>query len=64
MTAATPAILTADQIAQLKVDSVVSEGSLTLADLGIQPTAAEVILPNYLARFRRGGRFAGQRKTG
>ena len=28
-----------------------------LADLGIQPTAAEVILPTYLDRYRPGGRF-------
>lgn len=59
-----PAILTADQIAQLKVDSVVSEGSLTLADLGIQPTAAEVILPTYLDRFRPGGRLTRERQAG
>ena len=29
----------------------------TLADLGIVPTAAEVILPTYLDRFRVGGRY-------
>jgi NADH dehydrogenase len=28
-----------------------------LADLGIAPTAAEVILPTYLDRFRVGGRY-------
>ena len=28
-----------------------------LADLGITPTAAEVILPTYLDRFRIGGRY-------
>jgi hypothetical protein len=28
-----------------------------LAALDIAPTAAEVILPTYLDRFRRGGRF-------
>ena len=29
----------------------------SLADLGIVPTAAEVILPTYLDRFRVGGRY-------
>jgi NADH dehydrogenase len=41
----------------LRRDNVVSSGALTLADLGIAPTAAEIILPTYLDRFRRGGRF-------
>lgn len=54
-------LLTRDQLAQLKSDNVVAEGALTLADLGIAPTAAEVILPTYLDRFRIGGRFAGRR---
>ncbi len=54
-------LLTRDQLAQLKTDNVVSEGARTLADLGIEPTAAELILPTYLDRFRVGGRFAGRR---
>jgi NADH dehydrogenase len=49
--------LTRDQVRMLRRDNVVSEGALTLADLGIQPTAAEVILPTYLDRYRPGGRF-------
>ena len=32
-------------------------GALTLADLGIQPTAVEMVIPSYLARYRPGGRF-------
>ena len=54
-------LLTRDQLAQLRSDNVVAEDALTLADLGIEPTAAEVILPTYLERFRVGGRFAGHR---
>jgi NADH dehydrogenase len=49
--------LTRDQLRMLRRDNVVSEGALTLADLGIQPTSVEVILPTYLDRYRPGGRF-------
>ena len=47
--------LTPDQVELLKRDNVVSSGAMTLASLGIAPTVAEVILPTYLDRFRRGG---------
>jgi NADH dehydrogenase len=36
----------------------VSEGALTLADLGITPKALEAIVPSYLARFRPWSRRA------
>jgi len=49
--------LTRDQVTLLRRDNVVSPGALTLADLGIAPTAVEVILPSYMDRFRRGGWF-------
>lgn len=48
--------LTRDQVRLLRHDNVVSEGALTLADLGIEPTALEVIIPTYLGRFRPGAR--------
>lgn len=50
--------LTRDQVALLKRDNVVSGDALTLADLGIEPTALEVILPAYMERFRRGGHYS------
>lgn len=50
--------LTRDQLRMLQRDTVVSEGALGFADLGIQPTAIEAILPTYLDRYRVGGRFA------
>lgn len=53
----TPA-LTRDQVDLLVHDNVVRAGANTLATLGIAPTAAEVILPTYLDRFRRGGRYS------
>jgi len=49
--------ITRDQVDLLVHDNVVRPGALTLADLGIVPTAAEVILPTYLDRFRIGGRY-------
>lgn len=51
--------LTRDQVRLLKRDNVVAPDALTLADLGIQPTAMEAVIPVYLARYRPGGRFVG-----
>ena len=50
-------LLTRDQVRLLKRDNVVSEGAATLADLDIQPTAVELILPTYLDRYLKHGRF-------
>lgn len=50
-------LLTPDQVTLLRSDNVVSGTTPTLADLEINATAAEVILPTYLDKFRRGGRF-------
>ena len=49
--------LTGDQAKLLRYDNVVSGDAPGLADLGIAPTACEIILPTYLDRFRRHGRF-------
>lgn len=49
--------ITADQVELMIHDNVVRPGALSLRDLGIQPTAAEAILPTYLDRFRIGGRY-------
>ena len=48
--------LTRDQAKLLRHDNVVGGGALTLASLGIAPTAVEVVLPTYMDRFRIGGR--------
>ena len=50
-------LLTRDQVTMLRTDNVLSGGLPTLETLGIAPTAAELIVPTYLDRFRRGGRF-------
>jgi NADH dehydrogenase len=48
-------MLTRDQLLLLSEDNVVSKGGLGLADLGIAPTPIELIVPQYLARYRQGG---------
>jgi NADH dehydrogenase len=53
--------LTRDQVRLLERDNVVSANALTLADLGIQPTALELVVPSYVARYRPGGRFTAAR---
>jgi len=53
-----PPPLTADQVELLRSDNVVSAGALTLADLGVEPTAVEAIIPSYLFRYRKGGQYA------
>jgi uncharacterized protein YbjT (DUF2867 family) len=50
--------LTADQVELLKSDNIVSSAAMSLASLDIVPTPVEIILPNYLDRFRRGGWYA------
>lgn len=59
-------MLTRDQVEMLKRDNCVAEGAAGFADLGIAPKNIEIVLPTYLARFRRGGSFArpGPLKTG
>ena len=42
----------------LSRDNVVAKGVPDLASLGVTPTALALILPTYLDRFRKGGRFA------
>lgn len=50
-------ILTADQVKTLRVDNVVADGAKTLSDLGIAPTPAGAVLPDYLWRFRPSGQY-------
>lgn len=50
-------ILTRDQVKSLKVDNVVAKGAKGLQDLGIAPTPAGAIIPDYLWRFRPSGQY-------
>jgi NADH dehydrogenase len=51
-------VLTADQVALLRTDNVVSDDAEGLAALGVQPTGIDAIAPSYLWRYRKGGQFA------
>jgi NADH dehydrogenase len=53
-----PPPLTRDQVRMLRGDNVADAGMPGLDALGIAPTAMELILPTYLARYRKGGRRA------
>ena len=50
--------LTYDQACLLEVDNIVRPDRPGFESLGIVPTAAEVVLPTYLDRFREGGRYS------
>jgi len=61
-------ILTADQVRMLRFDTIVSERARgegrTLQGLRIEPTALDLVLPTYLARFREQGEFTQIRPVG
>lgn len=49
--------LTQDQVVNLAIDNVVSEGAQGFDALGIHPTAMDAVLPDYLWRFRPSGQY-------
>lgn len=49
--------LTRDQVKLLRRDNVVAPGARTLADLGIEPTAAEGLIEVYLVAYRPHGQY-------
>lgn len=50
-------MITRDQARLLRRDNVVSESAAGLKDLGITPTALELVLPTYFDKYRRRSRF-------
>ena len=50
-------MLTRDQVKTLAHDNVVTDDAMGFADLGIEPTSMEAVLPDYLWRFRPSGQF-------
>ena len=55
--------LTRDQWAMLQRDNVAAPKSAGLDAFGIAPTPLAAVAPEWLARFREGGRFAARRET-
>lgn len=56
--------ITGDQVEMLKTDNVVSDGALTLADLGVtELESVEAIVPSYLYRFRPYGQYHQKSET-
>lgn len=58
-----PALLTRDQVRNLRRDNVVAEDAQGFEAFGIKPVAPETILPEYLWRFRPGGQYAELTKS-
>ena len=54
--------LTRDQWLLLQRDNVAAEKALGLKAFGISPTPLAAVAPDWLARFRQGGRFAARRE--
>ena len=52
-----PAQITLDQVRNLANDNVVAEDAKGFDTLGLQPTALEAVLPEYLWRFRPSGQY-------
>ncbi len=57
-------LLTVDQVRLLEHDNVVADGANTLADLGIEPTAAEGVIESYLYAYRPQGQYTQLTENG
>jgi NADH dehydrogenase len=55
--------ITRDQWLMLQGDNVAAKKSKGLEAFGIKPTPLAAVAPDWLARFREGGRFAARRET-
>ena len=51
-------VITRDQVKNLARDNIVSSNNKTFADLGIEPTSMDAVLPDYLWSYRPSGQFA------
>ncbi len=56
-------VLTRDQLRNLGRDNVVSPGARGFAEIGIEPTPMDLVLPGYLWRFRPKGQFTAIRES-
>ncbi len=55
--------ITRDQVASLRSDNVVAGGAQGFEALGIEPTAMEAVLREYLWRFRNSGQYAAIKES-
>jgi NADH dehydrogenase len=53
-------MLTVDQVRLLKIDNIVAKDASTLENLGITPTALDLVLPTYMEVYRAGGRWGAK----
>jgi NADH dehydrogenase len=51
-------LLTRDQVRNLRLDNVVTEGRMGFDELGITPTAMDAVLEEYLWQYRPGGQYS------
>lgn len=56
-------MITRDQVRNLSRDNVVGEDDKTFADLEIEPTSLDSVLPEYLWRFRPSGQYDAIKKS-
>lgn len=56
-------VLTRDQVRSLRSDNVVGDGAKILSDLGIEATAMETVLEEYLWPYRPSGQYAGIKES-
>jgi NADH dehydrogenase len=56
-------MLTRDQVTSLGADNVVSSGAKGFADLGIEPSDMDSVLPEYLWCFRPSGQYAAIKES-
>ena len=56
--------LTGDQLLMLQRDNVAAADMPGLSALGITPTPIDLVVPGYLARFRKGGMHVGSSPIG
>ena len=60
---AAPTPITLDQVDSLRTDNVVAGAARGFPDLGIEPTAFETVLPDYLWRFRPSGQYEALKES-
>jgi NADH dehydrogenase len=56
-------LITADQVRNLRRDNLVRDGVRGFSDLGIEPTAMDLVLADYLWPYRPGGQYAEIRES-